>query len=76
LSAAGGGDGANGGDRVDPFELSNWIPQLVERIGSDADPSASNVAPESLATLATIERRGRRRCGPESARRSGRWSAM
>jgi aspartyl-tRNA(Asn)/glutamyl-tRNA(Gln) amidotransferase subunit B len=42
------------GDRVDPVELSNWIPQLVERIGSDADPAASKVAPESLATLATM----------------------
>ena len=34
--------------------MSNWIPQLVERIGSDADPAASNVTPESLATLATM----------------------
>ncbi len=42
--------GANG--EVDPVELANWIPQLVERIGSDADPADSNVAPESLATLA------------------------
>jgi aspartyl-tRNA(Asn)/glutamyl-tRNA(Gln) amidotransferase subunit B len=42
------------GDQVDPIELSNWIPQLVERIGSDADPAASKVAPESLATLATM----------------------
>jgi aspartyl-tRNA(Asn)/glutamyl-tRNA(Gln) amidotransferase subunit B len=46
LAADGGG--------VDPVELSNWIPQLVERIGSDADPSESKVAPESLATLATM----------------------
>ena len=51
LAAAGG----NGEQReVDPVELSNWIPQLVERIGSDADPAGSNVAPESLATLATM----------------------
>jgi aspartyl-tRNA(Asn)/glutamyl-tRNA(Gln) amidotransferase subunit B len=42
------------GDQVDPVELSNWIPQLVERIGSDADPAESKVAPESLATLATM----------------------
>jgi aspartyl-tRNA(Asn)/glutamyl-tRNA(Gln) amidotransferase subunit B len=54
LSAAGAGNGAGGGTQVDPVELSNWIPQLVERIGSDADPSASNVAPESLAALATM----------------------
>jgi aspartyl-tRNA(Asn)/glutamyl-tRNA(Gln) amidotransferase subunit B len=44
---------ANGGG-VDPVELSNWIPLLVERIGSDADPSASKVAPESLAALAIM----------------------
>jgi aspartyl-tRNA(Asn)/glutamyl-tRNA(Gln) amidotransferase subunit B len=42
------------GDAVDPVELSNWIPQLVERIGPHADPSESKVAPESLATLATM----------------------
>jgi aspartyl-tRNA(Asn)/glutamyl-tRNA(Gln) amidotransferase subunit B len=35
-------------------ELSNWIPHLVERIGSDADPGASRVAPEALATLAAM----------------------
>jgi aspartyl-tRNA(Asn)/glutamyl-tRNA(Gln) amidotransferase subunit B len=45
------GDG-NGG--VDAVELSNWIPQLVERIGSDGDPAQSRVAPESLAALATM----------------------
>jgi aspartyl-tRNA(Asn)/glutamyl-tRNA(Gln) amidotransferase subunit B len=43
-------------DGVDPVDLSNWIPQLVERIGSDADPSQSKVAPESLATLVTMVR--------------------
>jgi len=32
-------------------ELSNWIPQLVERIGSDADPGQSRVTPEALAGL-------------------------
>ncbi|MBV9193157.1 MAG: Asp-tRNA(Asn)/Glu-tRNA(Gln) amidotransferase subunit GatB [Solirubrobacterales bacterium] len=47
--AAGAADGG-----VDPVELSNWIPQLVERIGSDRDPAESNVAPESLAALATM----------------------
>jgi aspartyl-tRNA(Asn)/glutamyl-tRNA(Gln) amidotransferase subunit B len=40
---------SNGG--ADAVEVSNWIPQLVERIGSD-DPAQSKVAPESLATLA------------------------
>jgi aspartyl-tRNA(Asn)/glutamyl-tRNA(Gln) amidotransferase subunit B len=40
------------GDGVDPVELANWIPLLVERIGSDSDPSESNVSPASLAALA------------------------
>ena len=35
-------------------ELANWIPHLVERIGSDADPGQSRVAPEALAGLATM----------------------
>jgi aspartyl-tRNA(Asn)/glutamyl-tRNA(Gln) amidotransferase subunit B len=34
-----------------PVELSNWIPQLVERIGSDADPASSKVTPAALASL-------------------------
>jgi aspartyl-tRNA(Asn)/glutamyl-tRNA(Gln) amidotransferase subunit B len=55
LAAAADGAGSKNGDRaLEPAELSNWIPQLVERIGSDADPAASNVTPESLATLATM----------------------
>jgi aspartyl-tRNA(Asn)/glutamyl-tRNA(Gln) amidotransferase subunit B len=37
-----------------PSEVANWIPQLVERIGSDADPSDSRVAPASLSTLVTM----------------------
>jgi aspartyl-tRNA(Asn)/glutamyl-tRNA(Gln) amidotransferase subunit B len=45
--------GSNGGS-VDPVTLSNWIPQLVERIGSDLDPAESNVAPASLAMLAAM----------------------
>jgi aspartyl-tRNA(Asn)/glutamyl-tRNA(Gln) amidotransferase subunit B len=40
--------------RVSPAELDNWIPQLVERIGSDADPSDSRVSPEALASLAAM----------------------
>jgi aspartyl-tRNA(Asn)/glutamyl-tRNA(Gln) amidotransferase subunit B len=40
------------GDDLDPVELANWIPQLIERIGSDADPADSKVTPEALATLA------------------------
>jgi aspartyl-tRNA(Asn)/glutamyl-tRNA(Gln) amidotransferase subunit B len=35
-------------------ELSNWIPQLVERIGSDADPGQTKVAPEALAALVAM----------------------
>ncbi len=42
------GDGGGAG----PVEIANWIPQLVERIGSDADPAGSNVSPAGLATLA------------------------
>ncbi len=53
-AAAADGSQENGGGVLEPAELSNWIPQLVERIGSDADPAASNVTPESLATLATM----------------------
>ena len=37
-----------------PVEVSNWIPQLVERIGSDADPATSRVAPAALAALAGL----------------------
>jgi aspartyl-tRNA(Asn)/glutamyl-tRNA(Gln) amidotransferase subunit B len=40
------------GEAVDAVAVANWIPQLVERIGSDADPSDSKVSPESLAALA------------------------
>jgi aspartyl-tRNA(Asn)/glutamyl-tRNA(Gln) amidotransferase subunit B len=42
------------GNGVDPAELANWIPQLIERIGADADPTASNVTPEALSALATM----------------------
>jgi aspartyl-tRNA(Asn)/glutamyl-tRNA(Gln) amidotransferase subunit B len=41
-------------DGRDPVALANWIPQLIERIGSDADPAASKVTPESLAALAAM----------------------
>jgi aspartyl-tRNA(Asn)/glutamyl-tRNA(Gln) amidotransferase subunit B len=41
-------------DRPAAVELANWIPQLVERIGSDADPADSQVSPEALATLAAM----------------------
>jgi len=41
-------------DGVDADALANWIPQLVERIGSDADPGQSNVTPEALACLVAL----------------------
>jgi aspartyl-tRNA(Asn)/glutamyl-tRNA(Gln) amidotransferase subunit B len=44
----------DGGGEVDPVELANWIPQLVQRIGSDADPAQSKVTPENLAALAAM----------------------
>jgi len=57
-AAAVAGDGARGANgapgAVDPVELANWIPQLVERIGSETDPADSKVAPSSLATLAAM----------------------
>ena len=37
-----------------PVEISNWIPQLVERIGPDTDPAASRVSPSALAGLAGL----------------------
>jgi aspartyl-tRNA(Asn)/glutamyl-tRNA(Gln) amidotransferase subunit B len=45
-------NGAAGGS--DPVAVANWIPQLVERIGSDADPAQSKVTPEALATLVAM----------------------
>jgi aspartyl-tRNA(Asn)/glutamyl-tRNA(Gln) amidotransferase subunit B len=53
LEAAGDADGRGDGG-LEAGELSNWIPQLVERIGSDADPAQSRVTPRSLATLAVM----------------------
>jgi aspartyl-tRNA(Asn)/glutamyl-tRNA(Gln) amidotransferase subunit B len=41
-------------DGEDPVTLANWIPPLIERIGSDRDPADSNVTPESLAALAAM----------------------
>jgi aspartyl-tRNA(Asn)/glutamyl-tRNA(Gln) amidotransferase subunit B len=54
LAAAGGNGARDGGAELEPAELSNWIAPLVERIGPDADPAASNVTPESLAALVTM----------------------
>ena len=52
LAAARAGNGAGAG--ADPVELANWIPLLVERIGSSTDPGESRVSPDSLATLARM----------------------
>jgi aspartyl-tRNA(Asn)/glutamyl-tRNA(Gln) amidotransferase subunit B len=41
-------------DGATPADVANWLQPLVERIGSDADPSASNVSPEALGTLAAM----------------------
>jgi aspartyl-tRNA(Asn)/glutamyl-tRNA(Gln) amidotransferase subunit B len=38
----------------DPVAVANWIPQLVERIGSEADPAQSKVAPGALAALVAM----------------------
>ena len=43
-----------GVEGVDPVTLANWMPQLVERIGTDADPAASRVTPVSMATLVAM----------------------
>jgi aspartyl-tRNA(Asn)/glutamyl-tRNA(Gln) amidotransferase subunit B len=41
-------------DGVDSVTLANWIPPLVERIGSDTDPASTLVAPGALATLVAM----------------------
>jgi aspartyl-tRNA(Asn)/glutamyl-tRNA(Gln) amidotransferase subunit B len=45
--------GSDGG-AVDAVVLANWIPQLVERIGSETDPSSSRVSPGSFASLVAL----------------------
>jgi len=42
---------AAGGAAVDPVAVANWIPPLVERIGSDRDPERSHVTPAAFAAL-------------------------
>jgi aspartyl-tRNA(Asn)/glutamyl-tRNA(Gln) amidotransferase subunit B len=42
------------GGAASPAELANWIPQLVERIGSEADPASCRVEPRNLAALANM----------------------
>ena len=59
--------------RPGAVELSNWIPQLVERIGSDADPADSQVTPEALADAGGDGHRqgGQPRRGPRRADQAG-----
>jgi aspartyl-tRNA(Asn)/glutamyl-tRNA(Gln) amidotransferase subunit B len=40
--------------KVTPVEVANWIPQLVERIGSGADPAESRVSAAALSSLAAM----------------------
>jgi aspartyl-tRNA(Asn)/glutamyl-tRNA(Gln) amidotransferase subunit B len=49
-------DGSPTPARAAAVELANWIPLLVERIGSDHDPAQSRVSPESFATLVAMVR--------------------
>ena len=37
-----------------PVEVANWIPQLVERIGSGSDPAESRVSAGALSSLAAM----------------------
>jgi aspartyl-tRNA(Asn)/glutamyl-tRNA(Gln) amidotransferase subunit B len=41
-----------------PASLANWISLLIERIGADADPAASNVSPAALARLVAMVETG------------------
>jgi aspartyl-tRNA(Asn)/glutamyl-tRNA(Gln) amidotransferase subunit B len=40
--------------KVTPVDVANWIPQLVERIGSGFDPAESRVSPAALSALAAM----------------------
>ena len=42
------------GVELDPTVLANWIPQLVERVGTDIDPASSRVSPAALASLVRL----------------------
>jgi aspartyl-tRNA(Asn)/glutamyl-tRNA(Gln) amidotransferase subunit B len=53
-------------DGVEPVAVANWLPHLVERIGSDADPAQSKVTPRALASLAAMV--DRKEVGREAAR--------
>jgi aspartyl-tRNA(Asn)/glutamyl-tRNA(Gln) amidotransferase subunit B len=42
------------GDGVDPVTLANWLPALIERIGSDTDPAATAVTAAAFARLVAL----------------------
>jgi aspartyl-tRNA(Asn)/glutamyl-tRNA(Gln) amidotransferase subunit B len=44
--------GADGG--AEPVQVANWLQQLVERTGADADPAQSKVTPAALAQLVAL----------------------
>jgi aspartyl-tRNA(Asn)/glutamyl-tRNA(Gln) amidotransferase subunit B len=43
-----------GGADAEPVMIANWIQTLIERIGSDIDPSESKVTPAALAALVKL----------------------
>jgi aspartyl-tRNA(Asn)/glutamyl-tRNA(Gln) amidotransferase subunit B len=43
-----------GGPSTDAVALANWLPSLVERIGSDTDPADTKVTPVALAELTKL----------------------
>jgi aspartyl-tRNA(Asn)/glutamyl-tRNA(Gln) amidotransferase subunit B len=45
---------AEASPEVPAVEIANWLPHLVERIGSDADPAESRVSPAAIASLAAM----------------------
>ncbi|HET9719058.1 MAG TPA: Asp-tRNA(Asn)/Glu-tRNA(Gln) amidotransferase subunit GatB [Solirubrobacteraceae bacterium] len=45
---------ASDGGAVDPVAVANWMAQLVERIGSEADPRESQVSASSFASLVAL----------------------
>jgi aspartyl-tRNA(Asn)/glutamyl-tRNA(Gln) amidotransferase subunit B len=47
--------GANGAQATEPQPLANWVAnELVSRLGADADPAGSKVAPAALAQLVAM----------------------
>ena len=63
-----------GGDGPDPVALANWLPSLVERIGTTADPAGSNVSPAALAELTKLVQHQGDQPGRRPDRGSTAWS--